>query len=49
MDLKSRYYQIHITYANVKKMTMKTKYNYYEFLVMSLGLCNAPYQPLPLS
>jgi len=42
IDLKSRYYQIHIADENVEKMAMKTMYNLYEFLVIQFGLCNAP-------
>ncbi len=41
IDLKSRYYQIHIVDEGVKKMAMKTKYGSYDFLVMSFRLCNA--------
>jgi hypothetical protein len=41
IDLKSRYYQIHIVDEDVEKMAMKTKYCSYEFLVMSFRLCNA--------
>jgi hypothetical protein len=28
--------------ADLEKMAMRTKYDFYEFLVMSFGLCNAP-------
>jgi hypothetical protein len=42
MDLKLSYYQICIVYANVEKMVMKTRYDFYEFLVMLFGLHNAP-------
>ncbi len=42
IDLKSSYYQIHVEKTNVKKMAMMVRYNFYEFLVMLLGLCNAP-------
>jgi hypothetical protein len=39
IDLKSGYYQINIVNEDVEKMTMKTKYGSYEFLVMSFKLC----------
>jgi hypothetical protein len=42
IDLKSSYYQIHVEKENVKKMAMMVRYNFYEFLVMLLRLCNAP-------
>jgi hypothetical protein len=42
IDLKLGYYQIHVEDANVEETPMKTRYNSYEFLVMSFGLCNAP-------
>jgi hypothetical protein len=35
MNFKFGYYQIHITYVNVEKMTMKTKCGSYEFLPIS--------------
>jgi hypothetical protein len=28
--------------ANVEKMTMKTRYDFYEFLIMPFGMCNTP-------
>jgi hypothetical protein len=40
IDLKSKYYQIHITDENVEKMVMRTRYGSYEFLVMPFELCN---------
>jgi hypothetical protein len=40
IDLKSKYYQIHITDEDVEKTTLKTRYGSYEFLVMPFGLCN---------
>jgi hypothetical protein len=36
-----RYYQIHIANEDVEKMTMRTRYGLYEFLVMPFRLCNA--------
>ncbi len=41
IDLKMKYYQIHIVDKDVEKMTMRTRYGLYEFLVMPFGLCNA--------
>ncbi len=40
IDLKLRYYQIHIIGEDVEKMAMRTRYGLYEFLVMPLRLCN---------
>ena len=42
IDLKSGYYQIQIDEGDVHKMTMRTRYGSYEFLVMPFALCNAP-------
>ncbi len=42
IDLKSSYYQIRVEKADVEKMTKKTRYNFYEFLVMPFGMCNTP-------
>jgi hypothetical protein len=36
------YYQICMEEANVEKMTMKTRYDFYEFLIMPFGMCNTP-------
>jgi len=42
IDLKSSYYQIHVEDPVVEKITMRTRYGSYEFLVMMFRLCNAP-------
>jgi hypothetical protein len=39
IDSKSGYYQICVEDVDVEKTTMRTKYGFYEFLVMSFGLC----------
>jgi len=39
IDAKSGYYQICVEDVDVEKTTMRTKYGFYEFLVMSFGLC----------
>jgi len=41
IDLKSGYYQIHVEDLVVEKITMRTRYGSYEFLVMMFRLCNA--------
>ncbi len=40
IDLKLRYYQIHIMGEDVEKMAMRTRYGLHEFLVMPFRSCN---------
>jgi hypothetical protein len=42
IDLKSRYYHIQITNENVENIVTRTKYGFYEFLVMPFRWCNVP-------
>ena len=42
INLRSRYHQLRIKDADVNKMTFRTRYEHYEFLVMSFRLTNAP-------
>ena len=46
IDIRSGYYQFYYQFkareSDIPKMTFQTRYGYYEFLVMSFGLTNAP-------
>ena len=42
IDLRSGYYQLQVRDVDASKTSFRTRYGYYEFLVMPIGWTNAP-------
>ena len=42
MDLKTGFHQIRVKAEDIEKTAFNTKYGQFEYLVMPMGLCNAP-------
>ena len=42
MDLKTGFHQIRVKPEDIEKTSFNTEYGQFEYLVMPMGLCNAP-------
>ena len=42
IDLRSRYHKVRIKYEDIFKMTFRTRYGHYEFVIIPFGLTNTP-------